>query len=602
MDISTVKPKSIEETATRPQGGSQAENGLSTFSASFKEFMKAGLSANKGGKSLIDTSEIMTTASRAATDPGREPVRKTYYEDAPERFDDSRDRLNESGRGERRDSDRIETRGPDRRDDFTRDQAALRGDAPSEGDSGLKAEARDEPQARGEQAGQREQDTQTPGKSEKTASNDATNTNPDQSGGKNPLEAAAAGDVLATSALKKLQETTAKKAPEDVLSAQIAVVQTAALSGRPSEQAKVKQAETGGRESALNGLAKALEASSNGSTAKAAVHQNGQNGQQSKADPNAQNQNRTDPQTTANATSKAAQQSTDLSRIVGAGNKVSVEVKTASAAETLISKPKATIVSNATQANEASTKPLRPGVAAQNGAANMGQNAAGAAQQATGGQARQAQAIQTPTAGNGSAPAANNASQAGIATQTAQAGGGEIPAPVTANATTETQQGKQTQAAKGQPQTHQANLPKQAVVDQVLVQINKAVSEGIDRINIQLKPGSLGRVDVQLELGKDGKISAVVIADKQDTLDLLQRDAKGLEQALKDAGMDLTEENLSFNLRGEENQDSGEDQSGLDGELAENNSEDGEETLSGQPLEAAYGGGIRPDGRIDIRA
>ncbi|HEC14315.1 MAG TPA: hypothetical protein ENI72_01025, partial [Rhodospirillales bacterium] len=369
MDISTIKTKGIEETPTRAQGGSQAETGLSTFSASFKEFMKAGLGGIKDGKSLIDTSQIVPTASRNAPEPRREPVRETYYDDAPERYGDSRDRLDETGRGKRRDTDRLETRQPDRRDDFTRNQAASREGSSGEDTSGVKTGTRGETQTLDKQEGGK--DSKTAENSEKTASNDTAGAKKDPSGGETPLDAVAAGSLPVTSILKKQQGSAPDKAPEEALSAQIAVVQTAVLSGRPGGQTKAKQAETGGRESALNGLAKTLDATAKGPAAKAAVHQGGQNGQPSKTDPNIQNQNRTDPQITANATGKAAQQSADLSRIVGPGDKVSVKVKTTSEAETLISKPKATIVANAAQANETGNKPLRPGGPAQNGAANL---------------------------------------------------------------------------------------------------------------------------------------------------------------------------------------------------------------------------------------
>ncbi len=600
MDISTIKAKSIEETATRPQGATRAENGLSALSASFKEFMKTGLGGGKGGKFLIDASQITATDNRAAPrEPVREPVRETSYEDAPKRYDDNRDRLDETGRGERRDNDRFEARPPDRRDDYGRERADARGDAPSEAPSGLKAEAPGETRAPDERTGKSGRDSQTPENPGETVSNGDAVAIQGRSGGKTSADAAKVVDVLAASVLKKTPETAASKAPEDILSAQIAVVQTAALPVRSGERAKARQGETGGRENALNGLSKALEATSKGAAAQVGAQPGKQTGAQSKADPKAKSQTRTDPQIASNAGSKAAQQAADLSRIVGAGNKVSVAVKTTSEAETLISKPKATIVSNGVQANKTAATPQGGTAQTPSASANLGQNAAGDAQQAATRQVRQAQPTPARSLAGGSSPAGPGAGQTGIGAQNAQAGGGEITAPAATDAGA--QQSRQTQAPKRQAQPRQATLPKQAVVDQVMVQINKAVGGGVDKISIQLKPDSLGRVEVQLKMGQDGKVSAVVTADKQDTLDLLQRDAKGLEQALKDAGMDLAEENLSFNLRGEENRDADEDQSALDAGLAETKPEDERETTTDSPI-AAYTGGVRPDGRIDIRA
>lgn len=54
-----------------------------------------------------------------------------------------------------------------------------------------------------------------------------------------------------------------------------------------------------------------------------------------------------------------------------------------------------------------------------------------------------------------------------------------------------------------------------------------------------------------MEVNHDGRVSAVITADRADTLDMLARDAKGLERALADAGLRTDSGNLQFNLRGE---------------------------------------------------
>jgi flagellar hook-length control protein FliK len=93
--------------------------------------------------------------------------------------------------------------------------------------------------------------------------------------------------------------------------------------------------------------------------------------------------------------------------------------------------------------------------------------------------------------------------------------------------------------------------------DQVAVQVAKAAAEGIDKINIKLKPATLGQIEVQLEIASDGRIHAVIAADKPETLDLLQRDARALERALGDAGLRTDSGSLSFNLRGQGEQNGG---------------------------------------------
>lgn len=98
------------------------------------------------------------------------------------------------------------------------------------------------------------------------------------------------------------------------------------------------------------------------------------------------------------------------------------------------------------------------------------------------------------------------------------------------------------QSAKPAPLPHPAT-------EQVAVHIAKASAEGVDKINVKLKPASLGHVDVQLDIAADGRVQVVVSADRADTLDLLQRDARGLERALNDAGLQMDQQSLSFNLR-----------------------------------------------------
>lgn len=85
--------------------------------------------------------------------------------------------------------------------------------------------------------------------------------------------------------------------------------------------------------------------------------------------------------------------------------------------------------------------------------------------------------------------------------------------------------------------------------EQVAVEIVRAVRDTIDHIRIQMDPADLGRVDVRLEVGHDGRVIAVMAAERQETVDMLQRDARSLERALQDAGLKTGNDSLNFNLR-----------------------------------------------------
>ncbi len=94
-------------------------------------------------------------------------------------------------------------------------------------------------------------------------------------------------------------------------------------------------------------------------------------------------------------------------------------------------------------------------------------------------------------------------------------------------------------------------LPQAAAVplSGVAIDIAGKALAGKNRFEIRLDPPELGRVEVHLDVHKDGRITSHVIADRKDTLDLLQRDASGLQRALQDAGLKTADNGLQFSLR-----------------------------------------------------
>ena len=128
-------------------------------------------------------------------------------------------------------------------------------------------------------------------------------------------------------------------------------------------------------------------------------------------------------------------------------------------------------------------------------------------------------------------------------------------------------------AAAPKPRTP---LPARFVADQVAVQIQKSLSQGNDRISIQLKPAELGKVEVRLDVGHEGRVTAVITADRADTLDLLQRDARILQHSLQDAGLRADSNSLSFELRSQgQANDHAQNGTGSNSGLAETGAGDG---------------------------
>ena len=87
------------------------------------------------------------------------------------------------------------------------------------------------------------------------------------------------------------------------------------------------------------------------------------------------------------------------------------------------------------------------------------------------------------------------------------------------------------------------------VVEQIKVNITKSAVKGVDKIDIQLKPQDLGNVEVKLQIGKDGKLQAQIIASRADVAETMQKDMQSLEKAFSDAGFDLDENSLSFQFK-----------------------------------------------------
>lgn len=223
--------------------------------------------------------------------------------------------------------------------------------------------------------------------------------------------------------------------------------------------------------------------------------------------------------------------------------------------------------------------PASQNAASQN-AANQSANAQNAGGQNSGGQnqgGQQQGASAQPTFQFGQASFGGNTPEAAasraqfqqiMATRTAR------PAPLGATSTSSNALGSNTfgagqsgltsspiAAGPGGPQsTFSASLASQVAqatpgrssatpgtaVDQVAVKLSSSAKDGSGKISIKLNPEELGRVDVKLDIGRDGMVRATVMADRPETLDLLQRDARGLERALQEAGLKTDGQSLNF--------------------------------------------------------
>ena len=114
----------------------------------------------------------------------------------------------------------------------------------------------------------------------------------------------------------------------------------------------------------------------------------------------------------------------------------------------------------------------------------------------------------------------------------------------------------QTTVPAGPNPAASAPMPQPAAIPfaGVAIEIAGKALAGKNHFEIRLDPPELGRIQVHLDVDRDGNVTSRMIADRPDTLDLLRRDVSGLERALQDAGLKTSDNSLQFSLRDQSSQ------------------------------------------------
>ncbi len=81
------------------------------------------------------------------------------------------------------------------------------------------------------------------------------------------------------------------------------------------------------------------------------------------------------------------------------------------------------------------------------------------------------------------------------------------------------------------------------------VAIAARTQQGSNQFEIRLDPPELGRIDVRLDVDRNGQATSHITVERADTLALLQHQQSHLERALEQAGLKTTDNGLSFSLR-----------------------------------------------------
>jgi flagellar hook-length control protein FliK len=81
------------------------------------------------------------------------------------------------------------------------------------------------------------------------------------------------------------------------------------------------------------------------------------------------------------------------------------------------------------------------------------------------------------------------------------------------------------------------------------LEIAASVKSGKSRFEIRLDPADLGRIDVRIDIDRNGQVTSHLTVEKPETLSLLRQDAPQLQRALDDAGLKTGSGGLQFSLR-----------------------------------------------------
>ena len=112
----------------------------------------------------------------------------------------------------------------------------------------------------------------------------------------------------------------------------------------------------------------------------------------------------------------------------------------------------------------------------------------------------------------------------------------QLPAVAAAAATTQ-----------GLSVTTAANAP--VPMNGLALEIAVSARSGKSRFEIRLDPAELGRIDVRIDVDRNGQVTSHLTVERPETLSMLRQDAPQLQRQLDDAGFKTGDGGLQFSLR-----------------------------------------------------
>ena len=131
------------------------------------------------------------------------------------------------------------------------------------------------------------------------------------------------------------------------------------------------------------------------------------------------------------------------------------------------------------------------------------------------------------------------------------------------------------------------------------LEIAASAKNGKSRFEIRLDPADLGRIDVRIDVDRNGQVTSHLTVEKPETLSMLQQDAPQLQRALDDAGFKTGDGGLQFSLRDQSS--SGQNSGNETGRNAQRLVISDDDTIPAAVAGRTYGRMLGSSSGVDIR-
>jgi hypothetical protein len=131
------------------------------------------------------------------------------------------------------------------------------------------------------------------------------------------------------------------------------------------------------------------------------------------------------------------------------------------------------------------------------------------------------------------------------------------------------------------------------------LEIAASAKSGKSRFEIRLDPAELGRIDVRIDIDRNGQMTSHLTVEKPETLSMLRQDAPQLQRALDEAGFKTGDSGLQFSLRDQSS--SGQNNGNDTGRNAQRLVISEEETVPSAVAGRSYGRALGSNSGVDIK-